>query len=55
METLVIDTMEKIYVAIFDVTRYFLQTVLKSDTFLLMWIKDEFVDVMYEVNPEYIA
>ena len=54
METLVIYTMEQIAEAIFDVPGDFLQTSLPSETFLLMKIRDEFVDVMCEVNHEYI-
>ena len=46
--------MEQIHVAIFDVPEYFPQTVLPVDKFLLMRIRNEFVDVMCEVNPEYI-
>ena len=54
MATLVIHTMELRYVAIFDVTGYYLQTALPEDRFLLMRIRDDFVGVMCEVNPEYI-
>ena len=55
METLVIDVMEQIDVAIFDVPGDFLQTALTADNFLLVRIIDEFVDVICEVNPEYIS
>ena len=41
-------------VVIFDVPGDFLQTALTEDKFLLMQIRYEFVDVMCEVNPEYI-
>ena len=54
MATLVNDAMEQRDVAIFDVPGDFLQTTLPSDKFLLMRIRDEFLDVMCEVNPEYI-
>ena len=54
METLVIDATDQRDVAIFDVPGAFLQTVLPADKFLLMRIRDEFVDVMCEVKPEYI-
>ena len=40
--------------AIFYVPGDFVQTALPADKFLLMEIRDEFVDVMCEVNPEYI-
>ena len=54
METLVIDAMEQRDLAIFDVIGALLQTALPEDKFLLMRIWDECVDVMCEVNPEYI-
>ena len=54
METSVIDATDQRDVAIFDVPGDFLQTVLPADKFLLMRIRDEFVDVMCEVKPEYI-
>ena len=54
MEILVIDAMDQRYVAIFDVPGDFLQTALPAEFCLLMWIIDEFLDVMYEVKPEYI-
>ena len=52
METLVIYAMEKRYVAIFYVPGAFLKTALPSDKFLMLRIRDEFVDVICEVNPE---
>ena len=54
METLVIDAMDQIDVAIFNVPRDFLKTALPADKFLMMRIRDEFVDVMSEVNPKYV-
>ena len=54
MATLVIDAMEQRDVAIFDVPRAFLQTELPENNILLMQIRDQFVDVMWEVKPEYI-
>ena len=54
MPTLFIDVMEQGDVSIFHVPGVFLQTALPEDKFLMMWIRDEFVDVMCEVNPEYI-
>ena len=53
MATFVIDAMEQRYVAILDVPGDFLKTALPADRFLLMRIRDEFVDVMCEVNLEY--
>ena len=41
-------------VAIFDVPVDFLQTSLPAYKFLLVQITDKFVDVMCDVNPEYI-
>ena len=52
MSTLVIDDMDQGYIAIFDVPGYFIQTEIPADKFLLIWIRDDFVDVMFEVNPE---
>ena len=52
--TLFIYSMEQRDVTILDLPGYFLQTALPSDKFFLMRIRDEFVDVMCEVNPEYI-
>ena len=52
--TLFIYQMEQRDVTILDLPGYFLQTALPSDKFFLMRIRDEFVDVMCEVNPEYI-
>ena len=46
--------MEQIDVAIFNVTGDFLKTALPEDNFLLVRIRDKFLDVMCEVNPEYI-
>ena len=54
MANLVIDVMEQRDVSIFDVQGDFLQTALTADKFLLMQIKDGFMDMMSEVNPEYI-
>ena len=51
MEILVIDAMEQRDVAIITVPGDFLQTALPVDNFLLMRVRDEFVDVMCEVNP----
>ena len=39
---------------IFDVPGDFLQNALLEDKFLLMQIRDEFVDVICEDHPEYI-
>ena len=52
--TLVKDAVELRNDVILDVPGVFLQTTLPADKLLLMQIKDEFVDVMCEVNPEYI-
>ena len=54
METLVIDVMEQIYVAILGVPEDFLQHALPVDRFLLIKIIDEFVEGMCDFNPEYI-
>ena len=52
METLVIYAIDKRDVVVFDVSGDFLQTAIPEDKLLLMRIRDEFVDVIYEVNPE---
>ena len=52
MATLVIYAMEQRDVVILDVPGYFLQTAIPVDKFLLMRIRYEFVDAIYEVNPE---
>ena len=52
MATLVIYAMKQRDVVILDVPGYFLQTAIPADKFLLMRIRYEFVDAIYEVNPE---
>ena len=52
MEILVIYAMDQRDVSIFDVPGAFLKTAIPADKFLLIQIRDEFVDVIYEVNPE---
>ena len=54
MATLVINARKQIDVAIFDVPCDFIQTALPAYKFLLMQIGDEYLNVMCEVNPEYI-
>ena len=54
MQTLVIDATEQRDVAILDVPGSFLQNALTADKFLLVRIRYEFLDVVCEVNPEYI-
>ena len=52
MATLVIYAMKQRDVVILDVPGYFLQAAIPVDKFLLMRIRYEFVDAIYEVNPE---
>ena len=54
MTTLATDAIEQQDVDIFDVTSAFLQTVIPKNKNLIMRIRDEFVDIMYEVNPKYV-
>ena len=54
MATLFIDATKQGDVAIFNVPGGFPQTALPADKFLLVPIRDECVDMMCEVNPEYI-
>ena len=51
--TLIIDALEKRDVAIFDVPGAFLQTEMPKDKNVLLVIRDEFVDILCEVNPKY--
>ena len=51
--TLLIDANEGRDVAIFDVPGAYLQAEMPSEKKLLMVFRDEFVDIMCEVNPEY--
>ena len=53
MATLIIDAMEKRDVAIFDVPGAFLQTEMPEGKNVILVIRDEFVDILCEVNPEY--
>ena len=52
METLVIDVIEQINVAIFDVPGDLYKPRYQQILFLPMLIRDEFLDIMCEVNPE---
>ena len=54
METFVIDAMEKRYVAIFYGIGAYLQMALPAEKNLRTKIGAEFVDMICEVNPEYI-
>ena len=51
--TLLIDANEGRDVAIFDVPGAYLQAEMPAEKKLLMIFRDEFVDIMCEVNPEY--
>ena len=51
--TLLIDAKEGRDVAIFDVPGAYLQAEMPAEKKLLMVFRDEFVDIMCEVNPEY--
>ena len=51
MATLVVDAMEKRDVAIFDVSGAFLQTKMPDDKNVILIIRNEFVDILCEVNP----
>lgn len=53
MATLIIDAMEKRDIAIFDVPGAFLQTEMPEGKHIILVIRDEFVDILCEVNPEY--
>ena len=51
--TLLIDAHEGRDVAIFDVPGAYLQAEMPKEKKLLMKFRDEFVDIMCEVNPEF--
>jgi hypothetical protein len=51
--TLVIDALEERDVAIFDVPGAYLQAEMPKEKNMLMKFRDEFVDIMCDVNPEY--
>ena len=53
MSTLLIDAMEQRDVAVFDVPGSYLQTEMPFKKRVLLRIRDEFVDIMCEVNPDY--
>ena len=53
MGTLLIDTNEGRDVAIFDVPGAYLQAEMPREKKILMKLRNEFVDIMCEVNPEY--
>ena len=53
MSTLVIDAMDNSDVAIFDVPGAFLQTEMPKGKNVILVIRDEFADILCEVNPEY--
>ena len=53
MTTLIIDALEKRDVATFDVPGAFLQIEMPKDKNVLLVIRNEFVDKLCEVNPQY--
>ena len=53
MSTLLVDTMEQRDVAGFYVPGTYLHTGTPEDNQILLRIRDEFVDIMYEVITEY--
>ena len=53
MSTLLIDAMEQRDVAIFDVPGAYLQTDMPEDKQIFLRIRDELVDIMCEINPDY--
>ena len=44
---------KSVYVATFDVPGAYLQTEMPEDKRILLRIRDEFLDIMCEVNPDY--
>ena len=53
MATLIVDAVEKRDVAIFDVPGAYLQTEMPKGKHVLLVIRNEFVDILCEVNPIY--
>mmetsp|Transcript_26947 Transcript_26947/g.39879 ORF Transcript_26947/g.39879 Transcript_26947/m.39879 type:complete len:200 (-) Transcript_26947:1357-1956(-) len=53
LTTLVIDAHEKRDIAIFDVPGAYLHADFPKEKTVLMHLRDEFVDIMTKVNPEY--
>ena len=53
MSTPLIDAMEQRDVAFFDVPGDYLQTDVLEDKQIISRIRDDFVDIMCEVNPDY--
>ena len=53
MSTLLIDAMEQRDVAVFDVPGAYLYTEIPEDKQILLRIRDEFLDITCEVNPDY--
>ena len=53
MPTILIDAMEQRDVAVFDVPESYLQTEIKSDKQILLWIRDKLWDIMCELNSDY--
>ena len=54
LSTLVVDAFEGRDVAVYDVPGAFLQSDIPDDKVLHMCLRDEFVDIMCQVNPAYI-
>ena len=52
MSTLLVDAMEQRDVAVFDVPGDCLQTDMPAEKLLLLRVTYEFVDIMYEFNPD---
>ena len=53
MTTLIVDAMKKRDIAIFDVPGVFLQTDIPEGKNVILVIKNKFVSILCEVNPEY--
>lgn len=51
--TLVIDALEERDMGIFDVPGVYLQAEMPKEKNMLMKFREEFVDIMCDVNPEY--
>ena len=54
LEQLIIDTFEECAMAIFDVPGAYLNDNMPEGKIVLLKLEDDFVDIMCEVNPEFI-
>ena len=54
LEKLMVDALEERAMVIFDVPGAYLNSNMPEDKFVLLKLEDDFVDIMCEINPEFI-